>query len=87
MKTFSVAQLANQLMAEIRKGNGHLPVVLSSDPEGNSFGTIDAEYSIAYNADEPTVITIYPSEQFQLDDGEPELQVYDYSEKGVIPQA
>lgn len=85
MKTLNVAQLANHLMIEVRKGNGHLPIVISSDPEGNSFGTIDPQYSIAYDAETPTNITIYPAEQFMLDDGDPDLETYKSSEEGVIP--
>ena len=63
MKTLTVNQLIKNLTEIKKAGYGNIPVYLSSDPEGNSFGSIDAQQSVAYNAEVPTSIVIYPFEQ------------------------
>lgn len=63
MKTLTVNQLIKNLTDIKKAGYGNIPVYLSSDPEGNSFGSIDKEQSVAYDADIPTNIVIYPFEQ------------------------
>lgn len=63
MKTLTVSQLIKNLKQIEKEGYGDRPVYLSSDPEGNSYGSIDAQQSVAYDADVPTKIVIYPFEQ------------------------
>lgn len=55
----------NKLIAclrELQGDNGNVTVAISSDPEGNSFGTLTAEMSFDYDS-ETGVLVIYPVEQ------------------------
>lgn len=62
-KSLTISQLV-KLLNQFKKQEGNLEVVLSSDPEGNSFGTIGApEMSIGV---EDGMLIMYPLEQFTL---------------------
>jgi len=63
-RTMKISTLINELQA-LKKEYGNLPVYLSSDEEGNSFGTLDAELSfgIDENEDIPVRFILYPCEQ------------------------
>lgn len=62
-KSLKISELINEL-EQLQKQEGDLEVVLSQDPEGNGFGTINPQYSYGR---EGNLLIIYPVEQFQLD--------------------
>ena len=60
-KSLTISQLIEALQ-QVQKDEGDKEIVLSSDPEGNSFGTISSED--AFGAEGKDYIVLYPSEQF-----------------------
>jgi len=58
-KTLTIKELITELQALLRQ-EGNKEVLLSSDPEGNSFGTIDPRYSYGV---EGNCLILYPVEQ------------------------
>lgn len=61
-KSMTVSQLISFLQT-LKNDFGDREIVLSSDPEGNSFGTLDKEYSLGVDDDSNTFV-LYPCEQF-----------------------
>lgn len=59
MKTLKVSELI-KLLKMVKRDFGDLPVVLSSDSEGNSLGTIVGTGDIGYLDD---VIILYPNKE------------------------
>lgn len=65
MKTLKVSELI-KLLEMVKRDFGDLPVVLSSDSEGNSLGTIIGKQDVGYLDD---VIILYPHESgFEMED-------------------
>lgn len=62
MATLKVSELINLLQA-VQKDMGDRPVYLSSDPEGNGYGSIQKDYSVGEDEAEKVLI-LYPCEQF-----------------------
>jgi hypothetical protein len=59
MKTLKISELINMLNM-VKRDFGDLPVVLSSDSEGNSLGTIKGTQDVGCLDD---VIILYPNEE------------------------
>lgn len=59
MKTLKVSELI-KLLKMVKRDFGDLPVVLSSDSEGNSLGTIVGTEDIGYLDD---VVILYPNKE------------------------
>lgn len=59
MKTLKVSELI-KLLKMVKRDFGDLPVVLSSDSEGNSLGTIIGSQDVGYLDD---VIILYPNKE------------------------
>ena len=58
LKTMKISELIAAL-EELKSEAGDLPIVMSSDEEGNSFGTFSADGSFGY---ESGVATLWPYE-------------------------
>jgi hypothetical protein len=61
MKTIKISELISAL-EELKSRAGDLPIVMSRDSEGNSFGTISATESCGY---ENGIATLWPYHQFE----------------------
>ena len=59
MKTLKVSELI-KLLEMVKRDFGDFPVVLSSDSEGNSLGTITGSQDVGYLDD---VIILYPNKE------------------------
>lgn len=65
MKTIKIADLI-KMLEMVKKDFGNLPVVLSSDSEGNGFGTIIGTQDVGCLDD---VLILYPHEEgFEMED-------------------
>lgn len=59
-KSLTVSQLIKEL-EDLKKVYGDREVILSSDPEGNNFGTIEKDFSLTVDDE---LIILYPAVEF-----------------------
>lgn len=69
METMKISELV-ALLEAIKMDFGDLHVVLSSDSEGNSFGTIigSQDLGVPFTDEEPKVLRIYPWNEGLMED-------------------